>query len=57
VMWRPGFSARWTGVQIEVLDQGRTVVAVTGRRYLFHGTTRNGADGAFWICMQPELLP
>jgi hypothetical protein len=54
LIWHPGFSARWVGTQIEVLDQRRTVVAVTGRRYVLPG---EGADGVFWVCASPEELP
>lgn len=47
VMWRPGFSARRVGSEVEVLDQGGSVVATTGRRYRIDG---GYVDGAFWAC-------
>jgi hypothetical protein len=33
VLWPPGFTGRWVGSEIEVLDPAGSVVATTGRRY------------------------
>ena len=37
VMWRSGFTGRWAGSQIEVMDPTGKVVATTGRRYRLSG--------------------
>jgi hypothetical protein len=37
VMWRPGFSGRQSGSQVQVLDPDGRVVAVTGNRYRIQG--------------------
>ena len=33
LMWPPGFTARWIGSEVEVLDPAQNVVATTGQRY------------------------
>jgi hypothetical protein len=33
LMWPPGFTARWIGSEVEVLDPAQNVVATTGKRY------------------------
>lgn len=37
VMWRPGFSSRQAGSEVEVLDPDGEVVATTGRSYRIAG--------------------
>jgi hypothetical protein len=57
VAWRPGFSGRRAGSELEVLDPAGNVVAVTGRDYVIQGggVTRENwpglpTTGAFWAC-------
>jgi hypothetical protein len=40
VMWPLGFTGRWVGSEVEVLDPTGSVVATTGRRYRL--------DGGYW---------
>jgi hypothetical protein len=37
VVWLPGFTGRWVGSEVEVLDPQGRVVATTGRTYAFAG--------------------
>ena len=37
VMWPPGFTGRWIGSEVEVLDPDGNVVATTGRSYRIGG--------------------
>jgi hypothetical protein len=39
VMWRPGYTARNIGSEVEVLDPNGRSVAVTGRTYNIEGGT------------------
>ena len=53
VAWRPGFTARRSGSEVEVLDPQGNVVAMTGRSYRFSGglVSAGGSSGLEW----PEL--
>jgi hypothetical protein len=53
VAWRPGFTARRSGSEVEVLDPQGNVVATTGRSYHFlgGGVAAGGSSGIVW----PEL--
>lgn len=37
VVWLPGFTGRWVGSEVEVLDPQGRVIATTGRTYAFAG--------------------
>lgn len=57
VAWRPGFSGRRAGSEVEVLDPAGNIVAVTGREYLIEGGGVTPEiwpglpmPGAFWAC-------
>jgi hypothetical protein len=57
VMWRPEFSGRRRGSEVEVLDPGGEVVATTGRSYrMGGGYVEQEIPGAaspirvFWAC-------
>jgi hypothetical protein len=61
VAWRPGFTARRLGTEVEVLDPNGRVVAITGRSYLIPGGYVNAGGssglnwpdlpvGVFWAC-------
>jgi hypothetical protein len=54
VMWRPGFTARRVGSEVEVRDPSGTVVAVTGHRYRIDGgrmaATPSLPDPVFAAC-------
>jgi hypothetical protein len=49
IMWRPGYSARQVGSEVEVLDPSGDVVAITGRSYRIEGGYV-GADRVFFAC-------
>jgi hypothetical protein len=67
VAWRPGFTARRSGSEVEVLDPQGSVVATTGRSYLIPGgyVSAGGSSlnwpglttDVFWACGDPEPLP
>ena len=50
VAWRPGFTARRLGSEVEVLDQEGKVVAITGRSYRIPGgyVSAGGSSGLNW---------
>jgi hypothetical protein len=54
VAWRPGFSARRVGSEVEVLAPDGQVVATTGKRYLMDGGSEPGwfgvAGSLFYAC-------
>jgi hypothetical protein len=53
VAWRPGFTARHVGSEVEVLDAQGNSVAITGRSYMVPGglVSAGGSSGLVW----PEL--
>jgi hypothetical protein len=53
VAWRPGFSARHVGSEVEVFDPQGNAVAITGRSYVLAGgyVSAGGSSGLDW----PEL--
>lgn len=53
VAWPPGFTARRSGSEVEVLDAQGNVVGTTGRSYTFLGglVDAGGSSGLVW----PEL--
>jgi hypothetical protein len=53
VAWPPGFTARRSGAEVEVLDPRGNVVGTTGRSYTFLGgyVAAGGSSGLVW----PEL--
>ena len=66
VAWPPGFTARRSGSEVEVLGPQGNAVAMTGRSYQFFGGL--AAGGGFpnwpklptqviWACGDTELLP
>jgi len=64
VAWRPGYTARRVGSEVQVLDPDGKVVAITGRRYRIAGGYQNGDQfepqlpvGVFWACdfVNPQL--
>ncbi len=68
VAWPPGFTARRSGSEVEVLDPQGNVVATTGRSYHFLGgfVDAGGSSGivwpelktnVLWACGPPDLLP
>jgi len=68
VAWRPGFTARRSGSEVEVLDPQGNVVATTGRSYQFLGgfVAAGGSSGiewpelktqVLWACGDPQPLP
>jgi hypothetical protein len=68
VAWRPGFTARRSGSEVEVLDPQGNVVATTGRSYQFWGgfVAAGGSSGivwpeltkrVLWACSDPQPLP
>jgi hypothetical protein len=63
VAWRPGFSARRAGAEVEVLDPTGRVVAITGRTYRIAGGYVKKDDwpeipvNAFWACDTVTPLP
>ena len=58
LMWPPGFTARWIGSEVEVLDPAQTVVATTGQRYyispMYEVPRRPGLVAG---CVTPWLPP
>jgi len=57
VAWRPGFTGRRVGSEVEVLDPHGNVVAMTGRNYAIAGAGVDVKDmpglptnSAFWAC-------
>jgi hypothetical protein len=66
VAWRPGFTARPVGPEVEVLDPEGNVVAVTGHSYRisggYVGPDSSGSwpglkVGVFWACDSVSLNP
>jgi hypothetical protein len=63
VAWRPGFTARRSGSEVEVLDPQGNVVATTGRSYTIDGGLSSGPtwpdpEGTvFWACDKVQPLP
>jgi hypothetical protein len=68
VAWRPGFTARRSGSEVEVLDPQGIVVATTGRSYRFSGgiVSAGGSPGlqlpeptaqVIWACGDTQPLP
>jgi hypothetical protein len=53
VAWRPGFTARRSGSEVEVFDRQGFTVAITGRSYRLEGggVSAGGSSGLKW----PEL--
>jgi len=47
VTWRPGFTARRVGAEVEVLDPDGNAVALTGRSYRIAG---GYVHDEFWAC-------
>ena len=56
VAWRPGFTARRSGSEVEVLDPQGNAVAITGRNYRFWGGYVD-AGNVFWACGSVDPLP
>jgi hypothetical protein len=49
--WRPAFTGRQAGKEVEVVDPDGHVVATTGQRYRFEGGyAQFGGTQAFWSC-------
>ena len=68
VAWRPGFTARRSGSEVEVLNPLGIVVATTGRSYRFSGgiVSAGGSSGVqlserttlvIWACGDTQPLP
>lgn len=67
VAWPPGFTARRSGSQVEILDPQGNVVATTGRSYTFMGgfVDAGGSSGTWpelkktvlWACSDPQPVP
>jgi hypothetical protein len=69
VAWRPGFTGRRVGSEVEVLDPDGHVVATTGRNYVIEGAGVGGDDmvgrtgldqfpeSVFWSCGDVVLQP
>jgi hypothetical protein len=68
VAWRPGFIARRSGSEVEVLDPQGNAVAITGRSYRLDGgyLQADGSSGfkwpelptrVFWACDSVTPLP
>jgi hypothetical protein len=68
VAWRPGFTARRSGSEVEVLDPHGNAVAMTGRNYRLWGgyADAGGSSGlkapelrttVFWACGDVQPLP
>jgi hypothetical protein len=63
VAWRPGFTARRAGSEVEVLDRDGNVVAITGQRYSIEGgfvtdwPQQSPAASTFWACGDVHPLP
>jgi hypothetical protein len=64
VAWRPGYTARRIGFEVEVLDPQGRVVATTGRSYLIPGGYVDPGEFGrpdlprmvWWACDDPEPL-
>ena len=58
VAWRPGFTARRSGSEVEVLDPQGNVVATTGRSYRFMGgyVRAGGSSGLEWPELRTDVL-
>ncbi len=64
VAWRPGYTARPNGSEVDVLDPQGRVVATTGRSYLIPGGYVDPGEFGrpdlpsmvWWACDDPELL-
>jgi hypothetical protein len=56
--WRPGFTARRSGSEVEVLDPGGNVVATTGRSYRFMGgyVSPGGISGIEWPDLRTNVI-
>ena len=57
IAWRPGYTARRAGSEIEILDPDGNVEAITGKKYWVMGGNPNGWPDPqpekpiqFWIC-------
>lgn len=54
LIWPASYTLRWAPAWLtghfEVLDGTGTVVATTGRRYIFSGSDFIAAGNAFWVC-------
>ena len=48
--WPPGYTGRWVGSEVEVLDRAGNVVATTGRRYRFDWVSNAGRQFGDVIC-------
>ena len=65
VAWRPGYTARRSGSEVEVLDPQGRVVATTGRSYLIPGGYADPGEFGrpdlpalvWWACADPEPMP
>ena len=57
IMWRPGFTARRSGFEVEVLDANGLVVATTGRTYSIAGGYVGENPRVFWACdfVRPQV--
>jgi hypothetical protein len=58
VAWPPGFTARWSGSEVEVLDPQGNVVGMTGRSYQFLGgfVSAGGSSGIVWPELKKSVL-
>jgi hypothetical protein len=58
VAWPPGFTARRSGSEVEVLDPQGKVVATTGRSYQFLGgfVAAGGSSGIVWPELKTQVL-
>jgi hypothetical protein len=50
VMWPPGFTARRSGGEVEVLDRSGGVIVTTGNRYQIEGGYIGDIDRVFLAC-------
>ena len=59
IMWRPGFTARQSGSEVEVFDANGLVVATTGRGYSIAGGYVGENPRVFWACdsVRPQPEP
>ena len=58
VAWRPGFTARRSGSEVEVVNPQGFVVATTGRSYRFLGgyVSAGGSSGIEWPELKTQVL-
>lgn len=58
VAWPPGFTARRSGSEVEVLDPQGNVVATTGRSYQFNAgyVSAGGSSGLVWPELKKSVL-